>query len=263
MLLALGLPRGLPLVVQLRIDELEHFLEGIAAGVGEEQVFDLQHDVLQTRALLDQNVLALKVVERPRLFEQVGEGLIRVREVGQVVEEVGVLPVPNNDGTAVGPYSNRSTRRVAVRLQLFEPVLALWLLALNDDVGRRRRTLLEDDDVGGLVVDRRAKLNRLLQGDAVLGIAVLAHQLVQVELPDDLFGLGWAGFVAHGAGEVGFAALVEDCDRLQVGIGKHLQAVLRTFENVGDGREGCRGCLIFFQADTSLSRDTIRAANNV
>ena len=59
-----------------------------------------------------------------------------------------------------------------------------------------------------------------------LGVTVLAHQLVQVELPDDLFGFGRAGFVAHGTGEVGLAALVQDFDRFQVSIGKDLQAVV-------------------------------------
>ncbi|MGQ0626471.1 MAG: hypothetical protein ACT4PL_00010 [Phycisphaerales bacterium] len=63
----------------------------------------------------------------------------------------------------------------------------------------------------------------------------MLDQLVDVQLPDDLLGLGRAYLVRRPALEVGLAALVEDFQGLDLGVRKDRESLVRPFENVGAG----------------------------
>lgn len=116
--------------------------------------------------------------------------------LGQVEERVvelrGIWAIEDDAVTAVGPDSHRRALGVHVALKLLDTVFSLRLFALDDDLGRFFARVGVDDDVGGFGTDLGAKLHALLQIDLVSGVAVLIHQLVDPELPDDLFRRGLA-----------------------------------------------------------------------
>lgn len=114
---------------------------------------------------------------------------------------------------------------------MFQPVLAFRLLSLDNDVWRVGRVLLDHHDVRPFLVDGGAKVNFLLDPQAVFRIAVMVDQFLNVELADNLFGFGRAIFLRHPALEVRFAALVEDFESLDLVIGKDREGVFCTFQN--------------------------------
>ncbi len=111
---------------------------------------------------------------------------------------------------------------------MFEAVFALWFFDFDDDVRRRGLILLPDDDIGGLLVDRGAEVNGFFNGNPLLRIAVVDHQLAEIELADDFLGLGWARFVAGGTGEVGFSCFVKKFDGFDFLLCKDSEGIVRT-----------------------------------
>jgi hypothetical protein len=145
----------------------------------------------------------LQVLKRPSLGKHLSEALRCRWNVRQIAKDVGFFPVEGDCLAAVCPHADWRAFGVAVALELFQAVLAFWLFDFDDDVGRGWRVFFPNHDVGGLLMNRGAKIDRFFDGDAVFWIPINAHQLAQIELPDDLLGLGGPGLVACGAGEVG------------------------------------------------------------
>lgn len=73
-------------------------------------------------------------------------------------------------------------------LELLDAILALRLLALDDDLRRRLARIRIDNDVRGLGADLGAELDAGLKLDLSGLIAVLVQQLVDPELAHDLLG---------------------------------------------------------------------------
>ena len=152
MFIFLAWTSGAPFVVEFRVDQFEHFLEGVHPGVGQHEIFHVQNDVAQGEPLLDEAVFGGQTGHIPAFGEQIGEFLVSAGNVGQAREKVRFFAVQVERFTAVGPDAHRRAFSIAVRLELFEAVLALGLLAFDDDVGRVGFVLVEDDDVGAFFV---------------------------------------------------------------------------------------------------------------
>lgn len=80
-----------------------------------------------------------------------------------------------------------------------------------------------------------AELDFGFDGDALLGVAVVVHQLAEVELANDLFGFGLAGLAGDAAGEVGLAIFIEEVEGVDLLGGENAEGVGGAVEEVGDG----------------------------
>lgn len=85
----------------------------------------------------------------------------------------------------VCPNPNRCAGRVAVGFELIFSFFPPWLLQLDDDVGGGWVVVIEDHNVGELRLC--AKLDRKLNGDSILGIAIGFDQATKIQLPDYFF----------------------------------------------------------------------------
>src|ERR1039458_1323299 len=153
--------------------------------------------------------MLFEVLERPPFGKHLSETLSRFRYIGQTTKDVWLFAMERYSLATVSPHTYRRPFGVAIALELLQAVLSLWLLDLDNYVWRRRRIFFPDDDVGGLLVHRRAEIDRLLYGDPVFWVPVNSDELVQVELPDNLLRLRWTRLSCYGANQVWLSALID------------------------------------------------------
>jgi len=110
----------------------------------------------------------------------------------------------------VGPHTDGRTLCVAVTLQLFDAVLPLGFLDLDDDVGCFGIVGVHHHDISPLLAHSRAKEDRLLHLNAIRRIAIIVYQLLDVQLPHDFFRIGAAIPPRRQALEVGMTALLKE-----------------------------------------------------
>ncbi len=107
---------GLGLVVQLGVDEFEHFFEGVHASVRQDEVLHVQDDLLQRGVLSNQDVVVGQILQRPLLIEQLGERLALCGDVVEVLKVLVVPPVQDRLIPAVRPYADGRTFGIQVAL---------------------------------------------------------------------------------------------------------------------------------------------------
>ena len=107
-------------VVELGENELEDFLEGVDAGIGENFVFHVFNQLLEaTGALAFGHALVFDVdqdIDGPRLAGDVVDGLRDLGQVGDFDEIVGVLAVPDNGQSAIAPQRKPLFVKIVVTL---------------------------------------------------------------------------------------------------------------------------------------------------
>lgn len=135
-------------IIQFSEDELEDFLKHVNARIGKHFVLHFENEVFQRLARLRELVNLEQVIHRKRRIEDVRQRFRIARDVGDVLEEIGVLALMVRDGLAIGPYGHARARRMSVAFELFAPVLGFRLLDLDDDIGNVQIVLVTHDNVG-------------------------------------------------------------------------------------------------------------------
>lgn len=148
-------------------------------------------------------------LDGPGRSDDILDGLVRARNVGNFDKVVGVFAVPDDGLDAVALHGQRSAGGMGIGFKLFLAALGVGLLDLDDDHRHGGAVGVIDHDIGPLG-RIAAKRDREFDRDALGLIAVLMHQAVEPQLAHHLFGLGLHILVARNALEIGLAVFLAE-----------------------------------------------------
>lgn len=231
-------PEAIHFVVELGEDQLEDFLEGVDAGIGENLVLHVLDQLLEAaRALAFSHALVFDVdqdVDCPRLASNVVDGLRDLGQVGDFDEIVGVFAVPDDGERTIAPQGKWRAFGVGVGAQLFFAILELGSFDFDDDVGRVGVVGIHDHDVGTLG-GVATEGDRVFDLDSAEWIAVAFSKFEQPELADDFLRLGEPVFAGGNAFQRRFAVFFEEAgfQSVEMGASELSEAVadVGVFEN--------------------------------